>query len=287
MIIFFRNWRRYFYLKKMAPVVALVNLSNASLNAVQYAADMATELHTRLIMVHVVQLSEVCLSLSNDEAAFYKVQDQRAAWLTELKKHLLARTGNKIDIEDVMLHGEPENELEKFCALQKPLLLITGLDANIHLQNNINVASLSEEIKCPLLIVPPNLSYQAFNKVSVIINQDEQAVDGIVSSIRKWLNQLVSYPEPEIHASHFIKFVLDGFTIKEKVDLLVNATNDTIKFDTLLQSVQSSFQAENFAPAILSLTKETLRSDKAHDCSVCNGACRAKKNITNAQVFLK
>jgi len=294
-----RNRPVYFYLKKkMAPVLVIVDLSNSSLNAAKYAADMAVALRAKLIMIHVVQLAEVCLSLSSDEAELYKVQKRRITWLNELKMHLLARTDNKIEIEGIILHGEFESELEKFCALQHPLLLVTGLNTNTsdaHHQNSINVSGLSENIKCDLLIVPSHSFYQGFRWVTIITNRQQSNAGDIVSLIRKWLRQFDNSQEPELHVRRFIEFAVTDLASKEKIDLVVNATHDVASLDMLLHSIQPSSHTENYAPAVLSLAKEDLSTEifshnitgaKGHDCSVCNGACRTKKNIINKEEIL-
>lgn len=282
----------------MAPVLVLVDLSNSSLNAAKYAADVSAALRTRLVMVHVVQLAEVCLSLSSEETDFNKVQNKRVAWLNELKKHLLARTDNKIEIESIILHGEPESELEKFCASQTPVLLVSALgttDHNAHVQGNINIAGLSEDIKCPLLIVPSNSFYQGFRRVTVISNQNQSATD-LVSLTHKWLGQFNDSQEPEINVRPLIKFALVDLASKEKVDVVINETQDAAGLDMLLHSIQTSSDTENHAPAVLSINATDLdnktfsknASDgKGHDCSVCNGACRAKKSIINAEILSK
>ena len=278
----------------MAPIITVLDFSSASLNAARYAADMAAAIHAPLVLVHVVQIAELCLTLDNDEIETYKAEKRPDAQLTELKKHFELRTGNKIQVDKVILHGEPENELEKFCGKNRPRAVVTGLniylDKSPHQYKN-NVIDFVHAVDCPLFIIPFNASFCDFRNIAVMIGSGENPNGAAVSQIKKWVKLFVSGSAAsniDIKIWPFSKHTIVDLIVLEKPDLLVDACGKEESIEYLLQNIQRNHLSIEQTPAILSLRPDDVKAsslsipvfeEKKHDCRVCNGACKSKKPV--------
>src|SRR6185503_13967051 len=110
----------------MKPIIASTDFSPVSLNAVNYAADLACALNRSLYLIHISQLpivySEVPVTISNVN----DLMNEAGEKLKNLKEDISARTGEKIEINTDVIVGSVVNEIENLCEAVDPSYVVMG-----------------------------------------------------------------------------------------------------------------------------------------------------------------
>jgi len=144
----------------MQTIIAPTDFSVASLNAVNYAADMAMTLNSDLLVLHATELS------INPELDDEKIEIENK--LDSLKKALIGRTCNKIRVYVKQVSGIIENELVKISDVKNPLAVVMAT-RGATLKEQFFVGSitvyLSKNLKYPVIVVPQGVDYKPINKI--------------------------------------------------------------------------------------------------------------------------
>ncbi|HEX5152196.1 MAG TPA: universal stress protein [Parafilimonas sp.] len=170
----------------MQVIIAPTDFSRVSLNAVDYAADMAVALQASLLIVHSTELpfsaKGIFTETSNDEMGIYKK-------LNALKEEILARINNKIIIHTKQVTGVIEDELIRMCDQKNPLAVVMATHGE-GLQEFFFIGSttvyLSKNLNYPLIIVPGFINFTPVNKIllaSDLENMNELPFDKIIDMI--------------------------------------------------------------------------------------------------------
>src|SRR5690242_9121463 len=97
----------------MQTIITPTDFSDVSLNAVNYAADMAMHLRVNLLVLHAV---EIPLNVSKMYKEPDHVEIEAEEKLNKLKERLIKRTNGKIVVQTKRVNGLIENEIIKICA---------------------------------------------------------------------------------------------------------------------------------------------------------------------------
>ncbi|MEP6464899.1 MAG: universal stress protein [Parafilimonas sp.] len=149
----------------MQTIIAPTDFSKKSLNAVNYAADMAMELHARLLILHAVEMpfkaGGVYEEPTDDEIEVEKK-------LSKLKDDLVKKTANKVPIHTSRVIGFIETEIVKICEYKKPLAVVMatqGARIKEHFFVGSITVHLSKNLKYPVIVIPPNVRYKPIKKI--------------------------------------------------------------------------------------------------------------------------
>ncbi len=111
----------------MKTIIAPTDFSEVSLNAVNYAADLAAAVKAELVLVNVVQIPVTVAEIPLTEVEYKNMREESEMQLADLSVKLLLRVKNKIKIYSKMLLGSIENELEEICKVKKPFAVVMGM----------------------------------------------------------------------------------------------------------------------------------------------------------------
>ena len=146
----------------MKTIIAPTDFSPVSLNAVQYAADMATAAETDLLILHSSETPFGVTAEYNEEEIEQK--------LVALKKRLLERTGHNIRIGCKKVGGMIENELMKICTDREPFAVVMATHGEslrkLFFIGSITVY-LSRNLKYPVIVVPENETFKPVHKIAL------------------------------------------------------------------------------------------------------------------------
>lgn len=146
----------------MQTIIAPTDFSDLSLDAVNYAADMALGLNANLLVVHATEFYFERNQNTNDEKT--AVEEK----LILLKNDLLKRTAGKVHIQSKQVVGLIENEIIKICSYKKPLAVVMatrGVNMKEHFFLESITVYLSKNLKFPLIVVPPNEIFKPIKKI--------------------------------------------------------------------------------------------------------------------------
>jgi nucleotide-binding universal stress UspA family protein len=149
----------------MQTVLTPTDFSDASLNAVNYAADMAIALNASLLILHVIELP-INLNHFNYKGCGAEVEAEQK--LNHLKEEITKRTSGKIYVQTKQVIGLIENEITKMCSYKNPVAVVMaakGASMKDHLFMDSITVYLSKNLKYPIIIVPPGMHHKPIHKI--------------------------------------------------------------------------------------------------------------------------
>jgi len=150
----------FFKMLYMQTIIAPTDFSFTSLNAVNYAADMAMTLNSNLLVLHATELPVN----SKPDPGEIEIENK----LDSLKKELVKRTGTKIRVYSKQVDCIIENELMKICEDKNPFAIVMATHGK-SLKEQFFIGSitvyLSKNLKYPVIVVPQDVSYKPINKI--------------------------------------------------------------------------------------------------------------------------
>ena len=143
----------------MNVIITPTDFSGVSLNAVNYAADMAAALNLRLLVLHATEPGFSSPDYCSDD-----VEEK----FMKLKDALANRTGNKLQMQFKQVPGIIENELMEICKRKNPFAVVMATHgANTQTRFFIESITihLSRHLKYPVIVVPGNIQYKQVKKI--------------------------------------------------------------------------------------------------------------------------
>ena len=111
----------------MKTILAPTDFSASSINAANYAADMALAVNAQLILINAVQFPIATSELSLPESMMDEIIEMGNNDLEELANKLKKRTNEKISITSEVLFGPVEQQIELMSASKRPLAIVMGI----------------------------------------------------------------------------------------------------------------------------------------------------------------
>ena len=149
----------------MQVIIAPTDFSRLSLNAVNYAADMAVALRSRLLIVH---STEVPFNAKGTSTEHLTGELEIHEKLNELKDNISARVNNKIAIHTKQVTGVIEDELIRLCDDKNPLAVVMATHGE-GIQEMLFIGSttvyLSKKLNYPLIVVPGFINFTPVAKI--------------------------------------------------------------------------------------------------------------------------
>jgi len=137
----------------MNTIIAPIDFSDASLNALLFAAEMSKRASSLLIVVNILGKGE-------DEGAAI---DQLKQATGDLKKSL----GSDLKCESLVAHGSLAPALKKIIAVRQPDLIVMGTKGASGLKRILigsNTVKLLANTKTPVLVIPEVARFENFFK---------------------------------------------------------------------------------------------------------------------------
>jgi nucleotide-binding universal stress UspA family protein len=175
----------------MKTILAPTDFSNSSINAVNYAADMALATHAQLILVNAVQFPVAASEISLPESAMDEMIDLANNDLRELLNKLKKRTNDKISISSEVLIGPIEQQIEFASAAKKPLAIVMGIKPGKTFERALmgnTVFHTMNHTPYPVLIIPEDFQYSPIREIGVacdLLNPEDTLP---IEVIKEWLS---------------------------------------------------------------------------------------------------
>ncbi len=159
----------------MKTILAPVDFSDASTNALSFAAELAKRASARLILINIVQKDEVEGDAKN--------------MLDAIESNLKKNIDPKLQCESILTHGNLVTVLKKIIAIQKPDLIVMGTKGASGLKRILigsNTVNVIANTTVPVLVIPDEAQFENFlhkgkNRIVLATDLDllenESAVD--------------------------------------------------------------------------------------------------------------
>ncbi len=161
----------------MNTILASTDFSNASVNAVAYAAELALQLNARLILFHVYPIpvitSEAPISIPPlDEIEKNCLQD-----LEDSAKKTGLETGGRLKIECLCKCGFVAEEIAAAVKEKKADLVVMGMQGAGYVGENLSGSITTEFIKdsvCPVLSIPEKVKFTGLKHIVLACDYSEK-----------------------------------------------------------------------------------------------------------------
>jgi nucleotide-binding universal stress UspA family protein len=158
----------------MKCILVATDFSEASLNAVYYASDMAVSIKARLILLHVyapapTSLLEVPLPPVQLENDLHEIEIR----LESLKKNITDRTSRQLHVDSIIRVGKIRSEISTVADEYKPVVVIMashGMGTIERLLLGSNTQWATKHLSWPLIIVPRFAVFQTVTRIGLAWN---------------------------------------------------------------------------------------------------------------------
>jgi nucleotide-binding universal stress UspA family protein len=185
----------------MKTIIAPTDFSPVSINAVNYAADMACTTGCDLLILHVYQQPVIVAEVP---VPIYGVDDDeeyQKEKLEKLRADLLFRTRDRIRIVAQVEQGDILLKIEECCTLVNPYAVVVGPETVGRIGELVGAAVTSEMIKdlqCPVIIVPENIHFSNIKKIGLACDFEKVVNTIPVEEIKTMVKEF----NAELHVMH-------------------------------------------------------------------------------------
>lgn len=142
-------------------IIAPTDFSDVSVNAVQYAADMAVNIDALLMLMHV---NEYVYAYSDAGVVDGIIDENNDGKLEDLARQLSERCGDKLQIKTYLPTGNFDDELMQVCYNLKPFAVVMGthneLGALSRFLLNSHSLNAARQLHCPVMIIPAHTQWK-------------------------------------------------------------------------------------------------------------------------------
>jgi len=174
----------------MKTIIAPTDFSDVSLNAVNYAADLAAFVNAEVVLLNIIQIPMTVTESSFTDFEYNEMWDEANYELALISDRLRLRTSDKIKICTKVLIGSVTHELEEICERKKPFAVVMGtkgVGAGELFFAGSNTMSAVNTLDIPVLVVPENISFTGIK--TIVLATDLEGIDPLkpVQFLREWL----------------------------------------------------------------------------------------------------
>ncbi|WP_114783215.1 universal stress protein [Botryobacter ruber] len=159
----------------MKKILAPIDFSDCAANAMHYAAALANQTRSTLVLVHIIPtqvvaptMVPVVLTEPNSETKAHYT-----GMLDDMAQHILSVNEFRFKVDTICLDGVFLDKMLKLIRTEQPDLVVMGTrGANSALDNLIgtNTSSLIMESTCPVLAVPEKAHFHNVYKIAFASN---------------------------------------------------------------------------------------------------------------------
>ena len=135
----------------MKTILAPVDFSDASVNALSFAAELAKRASARLILINLVQKDEV--------------EEDAKNMLNSIELGLKKNIDPNLQCESILAHGNLVTALKKIIAVQKPELIVMGTKGASGLKRILigsNTVKVIAKTTVPVFVIPEAARFENF-----------------------------------------------------------------------------------------------------------------------------
>lgn len=185
----------------MKTIIAATNFTDISLNAVDYAVDMAIMIRAEVHLLHVSYASPTDYESPGLAPGVEEVKRMARERLDALKTKLLDKTKDRLIIHVEVRAGEVLSELEKYCNEVKPYAVVVGSETCGRVEEFLfggETINAMYKLKWPVIIVPPLKSFTNIRKIGLASDFSDVAETLNVEKLKIFTDEF----KPELHVIH-------------------------------------------------------------------------------------
>jgi nucleotide-binding universal stress UspA family protein len=174
----------------MKTILAPTDFSVSSINAVNYAADLAYSINAKLVLIHAIPFPIVVSEISVPGDFIDDMMDASQRDMDELYEQIQSRTKGKISISTEIKIGSIEQEIENISSKERPLAVIMGLRSGKTFERALmgnSTFHIMNHVGFPTVIIPEGVHFREIRTIGMAC--DLKQMDGQLpfETINEWL----------------------------------------------------------------------------------------------------
>ncbi|HVM86908.1 MAG TPA: universal stress protein [Puia sp.] len=185
----------------MKKIVAPTDYSTTSVNAVNYAADLACAVNADLTIIHVFTIPVTYGEVPVQEFSAKEIFEGAEESMNILRKKIVARVGEKIKIHTELIEGDVVVSIKDYCKSVQPYAVVMGSESGNAYERFLfgaKTVSAMKRLSWPLLVVPPEAKFESIQKIGLACDLKEVIGSTPVDEIKNLVNEF----KAELHILH-------------------------------------------------------------------------------------
>jgi nucleotide-binding universal stress UspA family protein len=152
----------------MKTILVPTDFSPVSMNAVNYATELALNIDSSIVLVNAYQIPVTFTEVPVIDISIEEIQKVSLLKLNELKKNLEHITSGKLKIYTETKLGYVSEVIEDLCEKMNPILIVMGTKGSSEIETffmGSNALSTVLKVKYPVMVIPPGVKYKKIVKI--------------------------------------------------------------------------------------------------------------------------
>lgn len=153
----------------MRTIIAPTNFSDSSVNAVNYAADIALNTGSSLVLLHIIQMPE-SFDAPITQLEYETMLKDAKEQLDFIKKRLEIRTQGEIDITTKAVVNSIAQELAEINRHHHPFVIVIGPERQNSAERFLFSSHTFDNVvnlPCPVIVVPQNAAFRHIKRIGL------------------------------------------------------------------------------------------------------------------------
>jgi nucleotide-binding universal stress UspA family protein len=175
----------------MKTILAPTDFSTSSINAVNYAADLALSINANLVLFHAIPFPIAVSEISVPGDFIDDMMEAAQKGMEELCRNIRSRTESKISVKTDIAVGSVEKEIENISSKEKPLAIVLSIRNGKSLEKALmgsSVFHIMNHIGYPTLIVPDNARFDEIKNIGLACDFKKPNEEIPFETITEWLS---------------------------------------------------------------------------------------------------
>jgi nucleotide-binding universal stress UspA family protein len=174
----------------MKTIIAPTDFSASSVNAANYAADLAVFLNAKLVLLNVVEVPMAASEIPVPETVFEDMVSMVDQDLDSLGSKLTVRTDGKIEIVTRVLLGTVATQIREISEELQPFAIVMGKKSGNSLERILLGSSTLTTVKnnpYPILIIPEYVRFNGIHKIGLACDLQNVAETVPFKTLIEWV----------------------------------------------------------------------------------------------------
>lgn len=182
----------------MKTIIAATDFSKDSINAANYAAQIALDTGAKLLLLHATQLSVVSDSKLDIHRVVKKMQEEEFGEMYKLEQSILKKFPN-LKLEKKIQEGFTLNVLRDLVESRNISLVVLSIRSTDSLYDALfgsTAVSVAGSLKCPVLIIPEKARFRELKKIAFAFDQKEIPTEtglSVLAELKKTYQSKMNY----------------------------------------------------------------------------------------------
>jgi nucleotide-binding universal stress UspA family protein len=174
----------------MKTILALTDFTASSINAVNYAADLAYSINANLVILHAIPFPIAVSEISVPGDFIDDMMEASQRDMDELSESIKSRTSGKITVTTEIKIGTVEQEIENISSKERPMVVIMGIRSGKSFERALMGSTtfhIMNHVGFPTLIIPEGVHFRGIKSIGMACDLKQTNRQLPFETIKEWL----------------------------------------------------------------------------------------------------